>query len=133
MRLGWLRNTAPPGQSAQFVAEAAQLDAEGAKLGEAQVLAELDPAEWFLSGALSPGSPELLAPRLDLSGSTLLSGTMTRLDLLEPPRRMTLVEGKGIGQSRLVGWDDVMIAAWVWSRDGATRLGLAKVLPASRR
>lgn len=133
VRLGWLRNTSPPGQAAHFVAEAVPLDAEGAPQGEAQTLAELDPAEWFFSGALNPGSTELLAPRLDLSGSTLLSGTMTRLDLLEPPRRMTLVEGKGVGQSRLVGWGDVMVAAWVWSRDGATRLGLAKVLPASSR
>lgn len=134
LRLGWFRNKATPGTPALFVAETAAVDDQGVKQGETQVLAELEPAEWFFSGALSVGSTELLAPRLDLSGSTLQSGVMTRLELVEPPRqRVTLVDGNGLGPSRLTPWGGAMIAGWLWSRDGSSRLGLAKVLPASAR
>lgn len=132
-RLGWLRNEAPPGSPARFVVESSAVDAAGVLRGEVHTLAELDEGEWFTSGTASPKGPALLVPRLDLSGSTIQSGLGVRLTLIEPPLRSTLIEGKGVVASRLVGFGDFLVAGFVWRGGGPEGLALVKLLPAAMR
>ncbi len=72
-------------------------------------------------------------PRLDISGSTLLSGLGVRLTLVEPRLRSTLIAGKGVVASRLVGLGDILVAAFVWRSGGPKGLALVKLLPAAAR
>lgn len=133
-RLGWLRNKAPPGQPGRFVVETAAVSPTGALAGAVETLAELEESEWYLSGAAQTKSWALLAPRIDLSGSTIQSSFVLRLDLLEQPKlRSTLIEGKGVAESRLVTFGDFLVAGWLWSGGGPKGLGLVKVLPAAAR
>ncbi|MBL8916590.1 MAG: hypothetical protein JNM17_38170 [Archangium sp.] len=134
LRLGWLRTTTGPAQAALFAVDAVSVDARGLANGEVQTLTELTEAEWLTTGAVSLTSAAVLVPRLDASASTLQSGVSTRLSVIEPPKlRMTLVEGKGVGPSRLTTWGEAMVAGWLFQQDGTQRLGLARVLPAASR
>ena len=72
-------------------------------------------------------------PRLDVSGATLQSALGVRLTLIEPRLRSTLIEGKGVVASRLVGFGDFLVAAFVWKGGGPEGLALVKLLPAAAR
>jgi hypothetical protein len=56
-----------------------------------------------------------------------------RLTLVEPRLRSTLIEGKGVVASRLVGLGDSLVVAFVWKRGGPEGLALVELLPAAAR
>lgn len=129
-------NRAASGAAQRYAVMTARVDDRGALAGAPELLAELDEGEWFVSGAAAVKGPALLLPRLNVSGSSIVSGEAVRLDLVEGPGlRTTLLGGAGVPVSRLVGWGDRLVAGWLWSgtRGGPARLGLATALPARAR
>lgn len=125
--LGWLSNVSQPGQTQRYAVNTIQVSPGSASVGAPVRVAELDPSEWLVTGAVSGQSPILLLPQVDAFQSTFQSNTSRRLDLLTlPKQRMTVVDGGGVGAAQLLIWDHSLLTGFIWQRDGRSRLGLLK-------